>query len=101
MEWNAFFYNINKNEIITLNIFNHLRFCEDVENNLKKFKNKEEFAEILMRDLAYYFRYKSEYEIIIGPWVGGDLEKDSIRVDIYTQVMSNWEIFLDYVWSFK
>ena len=100
LKWNVYYHSINKNEITTLNIFNHWKFNEDVQKNLKKIKDKDEFAEKLRRDLMYYFWSKSEYEIIISPWCGGRDTKD-IKVDIYTQVMNNWDIFLDYVWNSK
>ena len=83
-----------------MNIFNHWKFKEDTEKNLKKIRNKEEFAEKLRRDLMYYFWSKSEYELILSPWCGGRDTKD-IKIDIYDQVMNNWEIFLDYVWNSK
>ena len=100
LKWNVFYHSVNKQEIVTLNVFNHWRFSEDVENNLKKIKDKDEFAEKLRHDLMYYFWSKSEYEIIISPWCGERNTKD-IKVDIYTQVMNNWDIFLDYVWNSK
>ena len=100
MEWNVFYHDINKEEITTFNIFRHGSFSNDVQKSLKKFKDKNEFAEQLKRDLMYYFWSKSEYEIIISPWCGGRNTID-IKVDIYAQVMNNWEIFLDYVWNSK
>ena len=98
LEWNVFYHNVNRNEITTFNIFKHGRFNADVQNNLKKSTSKDEFTEQLRRDLQYYFWSKSEYEIVISPWVGGRETKD-IKVDIYTQVMNNFNIFVDYVWS--
>lgn len=100
LEWNVFYHDVNKQEITKLNIFKHWKFAEDVEKNLKKIKDKDEFAEKLRRDLLYYFWSKSEYEIIISPWCGGRDTKD-VKIDIYTQVMNNWDIFLDYVWNSK
>ena len=46
------------------------------------------------------FWAKAEYEVIISLWCGGKNTKD-IKVDIYTQVMNNWNVFLDYVWNGK
>lgn len=100
LEWNVFYHSINKREITILNIFNHWKFAEDTQKNLKKIKNKDEFAEQLRRDLSYYFRFKSEYEVIISAWCGGD-GNEAVKVDIYTQVMNNWDLFLDYVWNSK
>ena len=100
MEWNVFYHDSNKQEIITFNIFKHYAFNDNVQKLLKKYKDKNEFAEKLKRELMYYFWSKSEYEIIISPWCGGRDTKD-IKVDIYTQVMNNWSIFLEYVWNSK
>ena len=45
----------------------------------------------------YYFWCKSEYEVVIAPW-GGSIGANEVKIDIYTQVMNNWDVFLDYVW---
>lgn len=100
MKWNVFYHNVNTQKIEAFDIFKHGRFNEDVQKNLKKFKDKSEFAKALKSDLMYYFWCKSEYEIIISPWCGGRETKD-IKVDIYTQVMNNWDVFLDYCWNSK
>lgn len=100
LEWNVFYHDINKQKITTLNIFNHWKFAEDVQKSLKKFKDKDEFAEQLRRDLFYYFGSKCEYEVVVKPWAGGRGHED-IKVDIYTQVRNNWEVFVDYVWNSK
>lgn len=100
LEWNVFYHDINEQKIRTFNVFEHSRFNDDIQKFFKKFKNKEEFGENLRRSLMYYFWCKSEYEIIISPWCGGRDTKD-VKVDIYTQIMNNWPIFLDYVWNSK
>ena len=129
LEWNVFYHDINKNKITTKNIFNHWKFNEDVQKSLKKFKDKDEFAEQLRRDLMYYFWSKYEHEVVITsfpPYIktneldrlndernlcreknkrdpiclSVDLETGA-KIDIYAQVMNNWDIFLDYVWNSK
>lgn len=100
LKWNVFYHDINRQKITTFNIFDHWKFTEDVQKSLKKIKDKDEFAEQLRRDLFYYFGSKCEYEVIIAPWVGGR-NTDDIKVDIYTQVMNNFDIFCDYVWNSK
>ena len=100
MKWNVFYHDVNAQKITTFNIFDHYYFDKDVQMNLKRIKNKDEFAEKLRRDLFYYFGSKAEYEIIIAPWVGGK-DTEDIKVDIYTQVMNNFDIFVDYVWNSK
>lgn len=100
LKWNVFYHDINKQKITTLNIFNHWKFAEDVQKSLKKFKDKDEFAEELRRDLFCYFGSKCEYEVLISAWCGGN-GKEDIKVDIYTQVRNNWDVFVDYVWNSK
>lgn len=100
LEWNVFYHDINRQKIITFNIFDHCKFSEDVQKSLKKFKDKDEFAERLKRDLFYYFGSKCEYEVLVSAWCGGN-GKEGVKVDIYTQVMNNFSIFLEYVWSSK
>ena len=101
MKWNVFYYNINAHKIETFNIFDHWRFREDLQSDLKKCKTKEVFSERLKSELSYYFWAKSEWELLFSPWVGRDREKDSVKIDVYTQVMSNFDILLDYVWENK
>lgn len=129
LKWNVFYHNINNNKIEVINIFNHWKFSEDVEKSLKKIKDKNEFAEALKKDLLYYFWRKSEYEVIISSFptyitieeldrlnkdrdscrekydrdpkvISANLKIES-KIDIYTQVMNNFDIFLDYVWNSK
>lgn len=129
LKWNVFRRDVNKNKIVIFNIFDHWKFNEDVQKSLKKFKDKDEFAEHLRRDLMYYFWSKYEYEVVITsfpPYIKmNELDRLNdervshkekynrepicldtnleigIKIDIYTQVMNNWDIFLDYVWNSK
>ena len=100
MEWNVLYHNISTREITTFNIFKHSSFLKDVEKYLKECSDKEVFTKELRSTLMYYFWCRSEYELIISPWCGGRDTKE-IKVDVYSQVMLNWDKFLDYVWSFK
>ena len=98
--WNVIYHSVNEDKIKTFNVFNHGGFRENLKKLYKKYPEKEEFAEELRRSLMYYFWCKCEWEIIIGPWCGSRDTKE-IKVDVYWQVMNNWEIFLDYVWNAK
>ena len=101
MKWNVFYYNVNKKKIETFNIFDHSNFKKYVDELLKECNDKEEFEKALNMELMYYFWSKAEWEVIIAPWVGGDKEKEAKKIDVYKQVIANWDIFLDYVWSHK
>lgn len=129
MIWNVYRENFNNNSIIKYNIFNHNGFAKEINELLKENTTKDEFAEQLKWSLRYYFWGKSEYEVVITSWVtyidreelnriNNEYEEYndkwgyypykinispdvSKKVDIYSQVMLNWEQFVDYVWSNK
>jgi len=98
MKWNVYYYNVNKQKIETYNIFEHGSFVYYIEEAIKEYNDKESFAEQLKRELRYYFWSKAEWEIIISPWCGNK-NPDEIKIDVYDQVMLNWNIFVDYVWE--
>lgn len=99
MEWNVYVYNINSKRIKIFNVFEHGSFYNYIKRAVKKYKNKDDFAEQLKSELMYYFWSKAEWEILISPWVGGDRERDAVKIDVYHQVMLNWDKFVDYVWN--
>ena len=101
MKWYVYYYNINKRKIDIFNIFEHGSFCEYIKYHAQICKTKEDFIERLKSELLYYFWSKAEWEVIIAPWCGGDREKDSVKVDVYDQIMNNFEVFADYVWNNK
>lgn len=129
LEWNVYTHNFNGKSIEKYNIFNHGRFTEDVKKELKKCETKEEFAEELRKDVFYYFGSKCEWEVVITSWVPhitiselNRLNEERERtlkehnrepyslyvnpdvgekIDVYEQVMLNWNLFVDYVWSHK
>ena len=100
MEWNVYYHDINRKQITTFNIFRHGRFREDVQEYLRKYNDKTEFAENVRRSLSYFFWCKSEYEVLIRAWCGGNGDEE-VKIDIYSQVMLNFDKFIDYVWSQK
>lgn len=129
MKWFVYSNSANNKEIKTHNIFDHSGFYDGVVKKLKKCEAKEEFAEELRRELFYYYGSKCEWEIVITHWpprvtkeelLKLDAERSesrekynkepaslsvelepALKVDVYTQVRNNWDVFLEYVWSFK
>lgn len=97
MKWIVFYHNINADRIETFNVFDHAGFSKDVLSHLEKHRTREGFAEALRRSLFYYFGSKCEWEVLISPWVGSR-NQTAIKVDVYHQVMNNWDVFVDYVW---
>lgn len=101
MEWNVYYFDINKKKIEVFNIFDHCSFLKWIKKDLKNIKDKDEFAKALKSNLMYYYWAKAEWEVIIAPWVGGDRDKCAEKIDVYDQVMLNWDTFVDYVWCNK
>lgn len=129
MIWNVFIQRVNTRKIEPYNIFEHISFKKDVEVALATAKDKAEFAEKLKRELRYYFWSKCEWEVIITDWPThvsveevARLDKEILdyvdkwgkkpyslsvnlpvasKVDVYDQVMLNWEVFVDYVWNLR
>lgn len=98
LEWYVYYENFNAKKIVKWNIFNHYKFKEEVEKLLNRNLSREDFSGKLKDCLLYYFWAKSEYEILISPWLG---DAKDIKVDIFDQVMINFERFVDYVWHFS
>lgn len=96
--WNVFYHEVNSDQIKTFNVFRHGGFVADIALMVRKRKNREDFAEGLRRSLAYYFGHKCEWEVLIYPWCGSRNNKP-IKVDVYWQIMNNWDVFLEYTWK--
>ena len=129
MIWNVYREDFNNRAIVKYNIFNHGGFAQDVNKLLKEDITKDEFAEQLKRSLKYYFWGKSEYEVVITSWpvyiYRSELDRLNTeyqeynnkwghypyniniipnvgeKIDIYNQVMLNFDIFVDMIWREK
>lgn len=118
LKWNVFLWDINRKEIKEWNIFNHGRFGKDMALCLRDCRDKDEFKTELRRDVMYYFGFKVEYETFITepfPYVTKKeidrLVEEDVRhcahvnlehgdkIDVYRQIMMNYNHFIDYLWS--
>jgi hypothetical protein len=116
LTWNAYIEDRNANTIKVFNIFNSFRFISGVIKANNKYKNDFEFLQEVRSSLMYAFWSKSEYEVIITSWPPyiekeefERLTKEDIKyrtwlnlsmgekIDIYNQVMINWEAFKLYL----
>lgn len=104
MEWNVYYYDSNSRKIKPFNIFKHGGFNQDVEKYLKKYKDKDEFAEHLKSSLMYFFWSRAEYELIIeitennhiflSPWCGCS-EPEKAKIDVTNDKNFNWKDFAE------
>lgn len=100
MKWNVIYNDINSKKMSVFNIFDHSGFYKDVLKAMERHTdNKESFAADVKSSLMYYFWSKYEWEILISPWP--EMERETAKVDVYWQVMNNWEQFIDYVWDYR
>ena len=97
-QWMVLYHNRNAKKIEPHNVLHHGGIREDIVKATKKCKTKEEFAKELRSNLLYYYWSKCEWEVLISPWISHHNDRD-IKVDVYWQVMNNWDKFLDYVWE--
>lgn len=101
LEWNVYYIDFNKRCVTTLNIFNHSRFYKEIAELATSGCTEAEFKVELKSALMYNFWSKFEYEICIDTLLDNHTDFKSEKVDIYNQVMLNWEVFADYVWRNK
>lgn len=104
MEWNVYYFNINKQEITTFDIFKHCNSYEYSKKALKKCETKDEFAKVLRREMQYYFWSKCEWELIIeiaeddrillSPWCGCRDPEDA-KVDVTDDANFDWRGFAE------
>lgn len=98
LEWNVYNFDYRTHKIDTFNIFTHGGFIEDYKKAIKKYKTKSEFEEEIEHNVMYWFWSKSEYEVIISPWIS---RGDDVKIDVYDQLKLNWDTFVDYLWNNK
>ena len=99
-EYKVWVFNHNSQKIELFNVFNHSAFNEQVEELLMKCKNIGEFSDALKKEARYYFWSKAEWEVVIEPWCGcRDVEKSKVKIDVYDQLIANWDWFIMNIWT--
>lgn len=101
LSWYVYRQDANSGKIEPWDIFGHWRFRQDIIELLKRLDentDRADFAKDVKSNLMYYFWSKAEYEIILKNWIGKNCE---IKIDVYDQVMLNFDKFIDYLWEYK
>ena len=102
VEWNVYYYNYNSRKVETHNVFNHWRFIEYSAKAIKKYKDdKKSLEEQIRRELMYYYWSKYVWEVIVAPFTSNLKEEEEKKLDVYEQVMLNWNIFFEYFWEHR
>ena len=96
-QWFVFVDDFNHRHIEKFNIFDHHFFSKGCDKIFKDNKdNKEVFAEEIRRELMYYFWSKCEWEVIVKSMFYDNDKK----IDVYQQVMLNYDSFINYLWNY-
>lgn len=99
LQWNVFYHRFGSDELEAFNLFNHSGFVNDVREATRKYPEKEMFLEEVRKSLMYYFWSKCEYEVLICPWPFHHERDRAKKIDVYWQVLLNWNVFSEYVWA--
>lgn len=100
LEWYVYYESVNSKEITELNVFQHDGFMDGCRTAARKCNgDKEVFAEKVRRELMYYFWCKCEYEIVLTGWPPSKDHEEDRKVDVFSQVMMNFDRFIDYLWD--
>ena len=130
LEWYVFNHDHNSHQIVPVNVFHHsLYFMEGLIEAKKKYgKDFKQFSTRVRDILRYSYWSKCEYETVITsllPYIdkkeflrikeeydkriseGKEFYREDVhltvgyKIDVYTQVMMNWDKFIEYVWNNK
>lgn len=96
LKWNVIISDMNTGKIETYNIFDHGSFCREIDKICKRAVIRTQFVDEVKAALMYYFWSKAEWEVIISPWCGSRENKER-KIDVYWQVMNNFDQFIDYI----
>ena len=98
--WNVYIENFNHKEIEVRNIFEcSWIFQDDLIKIYKKYSdNKEKFLDDVKKALMHTFWSRCEWEIILSSWPPRKDFKEE-KIDVYNQIMINWDIFSEYIWN--
>lgn len=92
--WNVY---IAYDEVKQFNIFDHSHFLKECCKAFAECKyNKDVFAKMVESELRYWYWSKCEWELVISGFVRNNIER---KIDVYEQVMLNWDSFVDYLWE--
>lgn len=95
--WNVYRYDVNKNEIVTYNVFSNYGFVKSCVEVINKYKNNiATIKAVIKHTLMYYYWSKCEWEVLVSPLFSR--EGRERKIDVYSQIMLNWDKFFDYLW---
>lgn len=95
--WNVIYENVPENKMGVYNIFRHADMVEEIRIAFRRHKEKEAFAKELERIIVFSFQFNEAWKFYAYSCEGRTRQK----VSVYSQIMDNWNAFLDYIWNAK
>lgn len=95
LEWNVVKYDTNKRRFVEYNVLLPV-VVEDIKARTAEAVGRAAFAEGVGRVCRYYFGSRTECEIILEEWPIRD-NPTRCKVDVYDQLVLNWDRFIDYL----
>lgn len=99
-EWYVYIASINENCIKKFNVFHSHNFSNGCKIAFKKYKNTEDIEKEIKNWAMYSFWSKCEYEIVLNHFPGTNKFKEK-KIDVYDQLLMNWDSFFKYVLEHK
>lgn len=104
LKWNVLYYNCNANKIETYNVVGGSYFLDVLKRMMKKYRDKNDFAETLKSEMMYRFWSRAEWELIIEitednhifltPWCGCS-ESEKAKIDVTNNTDFDWKGFAE------
>ena len=104
LKWYVYRYNCNSNKIETYNVVGGKYFLETLKKMMKKYSDKNDFAEALKSEMMYHFWSRAEWELIVettednriflSPWVGCK-DPENVRIDATDDTGFDWRGFAE------
>ncbi|MBP5423889.1 MAG: hypothetical protein J6Y78_15755 [Paludibacteraceae bacterium] len=101
-EWYVYVENSNQKCIEKFNVFRSFNFLNGCKKTFKKFKEVEDIEKEIKSWAMYSFWSKCEYEIVLNSLFDSEKHKfKEEKIDVYDQLMLNWDSFFKYVLEHK
>ena len=97
--WNVFLEDFNGKNIVIYNVFHNYTFDEQLKKEFRRYvrhKDLEKLKTEIKSWAMYCFWSKCEYEIILTSFPEKKDFKEK-KVDVYQQLMLNWDSFVEYI----
>lgn len=95
--WNVIYEDVPGQKISTYNVFRHTGMVEEIRIAFRRHKEKKAFAKELEGIIDFSFQFNEAWKF----YAYSLEDRTRQKVSVYSQIMYNWNAFLDYVWNAK